>query len=59
MAARILTAEDDPNPIVPLQFLLERHVNKVMAVYEGTQALEALPFSNQERLATLAQVQAP
>lgn len=43
MAVRILIVEDDPNLIVPLQYLLERHDYEVMAVYAGAQALEALP----------------
>lgn len=42
MAVRILIVEDDPNLIVPLQYLLERHDYEVMAVYEGPQALEAV-----------------
>lgn len=40
MAVRILIVEDDPNLIVPLQYLLERRDDEVMAIFEGGQALE-------------------
>ncbi|MDJ0784282.1 MAG: response regulator [Desulfosarcinaceae bacterium] len=43
MTARILLVEDDPNLIVPLQYLLERNGYAVMAVSSGRQAIETLP----------------
>lgn len=42
MTARALIVEEDPNLIVPLQYLLEHNGYEVMTAYEGRQALEAL-----------------
>jgi two-component system alkaline phosphatase synthesis response regulator PhoP len=42
MAAKILIADDEPNIVISLEFLLKREGYEVVVAYDGAQALERI-----------------
>ena len=46
MAKKILIVDDEPNIVVPLQFLMERHGYETVVAHSGEEALEAISKEN-------------